>query len=75
MPTLDSNIYGIDETATASEIASDAFGAPRPDGGRIDTPGSRGGGGDAAVSKGSVSVTSKGMSKDSRAVSKGDCPK
>lgn len=55
---LDANIYGLDETSTATEIASDAFDAPRPDGGRIDTPGSRGGGGDAKVSTGNVSVKS-----------------
>lgn len=71
---LDANIYGIDETATASEIASDAFDAPTPDGGRIDTPGSRGGGGDSVVSHSTVTVKGIGKS-DSRAVSKGDCPR
>lgn len=71
MAKLDYNIYGLDETATAAEIASAALANPHPGNGERGSVASKGGGNDASVSNGEVKIIS-GISKDSRTASKGN---
>ena len=80
MRSLDSRIYGSDTIAMADMISGDALGAPSPNahnGAPIDN---------SAMSKGAsrpgdidetgeAKITSHGMGGDSRAKSKGDCPR
>ena len=78
--SLSANIYGADTNAMADMIASDALGSPSPNahsGNPIDQSAmSKGASGNASVSeKGEAKVTSHGTGADSRAKSKGDCPK
>jgi len=65
------SIYGDDDNDFASSVASSALGKPSADkaGSEEGSKGTR------PQSKGPVKVTDLGMGSDSRAKSKGDCPK
>jgi len=75
MSKLDQNIYGADETSVAEACSAAALANPHPNdnsGAPTGAEPSKGGGQDVNVAhKGDVVVKSQGMSKDSRAVSKG----
>lgn len=69
------NIYGDDNNDFASSIASDALGKPSANRHGGAPTGEAGSKGVSPQDKGEVSKTSIGTGSDSRAVSKGDCPK
>ena len=71
MPAESLNIYGLDDTSTAAEVASAALANPHPGNGERGGRASEGGGGGERVSNGEVSIKSQGGGNDSRAVSKG----